>query len=104
MKIKVHRGHGGSQICFGPYIEWPDWNIWHRTFDIGFYFGPWIFYLTITLWDVEEAIQMLRGYGLPPKEAWDFVDEIRRDLPDPYNSHVNMKREIEQALIRRGAR
>ena len=96
MRIEKHRSRWGDALHLGPYIEWQDWNIWHHTFDIGLYIGPWIFYLSVTLWDIHQEILMLKDRGMTEEEAWDFCDEARKALPDPY--HGNMKKEIKKAL------
>lgn len=99
MEILPQTSSWGNALHFGPFIEWQDWNIWHHVFEIGFYIGPWIFYLQITLWDIEEEIQMLKDRGMNEKEAWDFVDQVRQSLPDPYKG--SMSREIEKQLAKR---
>lgn len=100
MKIERHMSKWGHALYFGPYIEWQDWNIWHHDFEIGFYIGPWIFYLRITLWDIEEEIQMLKDRGMNAEEAWNFCDGIRQKLPDPYDGRVNMRKEIKRELAK----
>lgn len=104
MKIERHMSHWGDALYFGPYIEWQDWNILHHTFDIGFYIGPWIFYLSVTLWDIQQEILMLKDRGMMEEEAWDFSEGVRMDLPDPYDKRVNMRKEIEKALAKKGRR
>lgn len=96
MKIERHRDRWSDTLHLGPYIEWQDWNIWHHAFEIGFCIGPWIFYLSVTLWDIEQEILMLKDRGMTEKEAWDFCNEVRKALPNPY--HGNMKKEIENSL------
>lgn len=98
MKIERHMSKWGAALYFGPYLEWQDWNIWHHTFEIGFYIGPWILYLSVTLWAIEEEIQILEDRGMTHEEAWDFCDGIRHKLPDPYDKRVNMRKEIEKVL------
>lgn len=89
----------GGRISFGPYIDFQEWNIWHRYFVIGFGFIFWDFGLEIILWDIEKSVQMLKkDYGLTEEQGWDFADGVRKALPDPYDSKVNMRKEIEKAL------
>ena len=100
MKVERHTSKWGDAIHFGPYIDWQEWNIWHRYFIIGFSFGPWDFGLQITLWDIEETIQMIKDRGWTEKMAWDLCDRVRTALPDPYDKRVNMKKEIEKELAK----
>ena len=100
MKIERHMSKWGHALYFGPYIEWQDWNILHHSFEIGFYIGPWIFFLSITLWDIEQEVLMLKDHGMTDKEAWDFCDAARENLPDPYDSRVNMRKVIERELTK----
>lgn len=101
MRIEKHGSKWGDAAHFGVYVEWQDWCIWRHSFDVGFSFGPWDFALTIILWDVEETIQMLKDHGKTDKEAWEFCNGVRMNLPDPYSKRVNMQKEIEKELVRR---
>lgn len=96
MKVEVNNSYWRDALHFGPFIEWQEWNIWHREFTIGFSFGPWDFGLKISLWDIEETVEVLKGRGMTQEGAWEFCDGIRRELPDPYDSRVNMRKEIEK--------
>ena len=98
MRIERHMNTWRDALHLGPYIEWQDWNIWHHVFEIGFYIGSWIFYLRVTLWDIEEEIQMLKDRGMTQEEAWSLCDGARQKLPDPYDSRVNMRKLIEKEL------
>lgn len=101
MKIKGHMSKWGDRVGFGLFVDFQEWNIWHRYFTIGLSFWCWDIGLTITLWDVEEAVQMLQDHGMTEKEAWEFCDAVRMKLPDPYDKRVSMRKEIEKELAKR---
>jgi len=100
VKIKCHISKWGGRVGLGPFVDFQEWNIWHHYFEIGFSLGPWDIGLEITLWDVEESMELLQSQGMSEKEAWTFCDQVRNSLPDPY--HGNMKEEIEKALAKKG--
>jgi len=98
MKIEVENSSwGGNRFSLGPFLDRQDWNLWHHFFIIGFGIGPWDFGIKVTLWDIEETMERLKGKGMTEDEAWEFCQKVREEQPDPY--HIsNMKGKIEERI------